>query len=320
MILTCPSCGTQYAVKDGAIPDGGRKVRCAACGHSWHQDPDPSEAPESQPMEQVAEPESYTSGEPAAPLAEAAPEPAYDPYETQPSAPEFEDAPDEAQPDEYQAPEPEPEGYHHGEPESAAYEPTEPDLTAAEPTLAEEPIAVPVPPPDGEPWPQPRAEEDQWDLQKELPDREEIEAVESETGADRKRNWLLAAVIVLALVVAIVAALWFLAPDSLRRQIGMSGPPTVLQIAPGTPERQKLASGNELVMVSGRVINPSAKQQNVPPIQAELRDKGGKLLYSWTIAPPTRTLPPGASATFNSAQMDVPPSGLDSTVTLSLKG
>ena len=27
MILTCPSCGTQYAVKDGAIPEGGRKVR-----------------------------------------------------------------------------------------------------------------------------------------------------------------------------------------------------------------------------------------------------------------------------------------------------
>src|SRR6185437_17083321 len=38
MILTCPSCGTQYAVKDGAIPPEGRKVRCAACGHSWHQE------------------------------------------------------------------------------------------------------------------------------------------------------------------------------------------------------------------------------------------------------------------------------------------
>ena len=93
-----------------------------------------------------------------------------------------------------------------------------------------------------------------------------------------------------------------------------------LQIAPGTPERQKLASGNELVVVSGRVINPSAKVQSVPPIEAQLRDKSGKLLYSWTIAPPARSLPPGGTATFNSAEMDVPPSGLDSTVTLSLKG
>src|SRR3569833_2220953 len=38
MILTCPSCGTQYVVKDGAIPPGGRQVRCASCKHSWHQD------------------------------------------------------------------------------------------------------------------------------------------------------------------------------------------------------------------------------------------------------------------------------------------
>src|SRR3954451_3778796 len=40
MILTCPECGTQYVVKDGAIPPEGRQVRCAACKHSWHQDPE----------------------------------------------------------------------------------------------------------------------------------------------------------------------------------------------------------------------------------------------------------------------------------------
>src|SRR5207253_1365940 len=40
MILTCPNCGTQYVVKDGAIPPQGRQVRCASCKHSWHQNPE----------------------------------------------------------------------------------------------------------------------------------------------------------------------------------------------------------------------------------------------------------------------------------------
>src|SRR5690348_225397 len=45
MILTCTNCATQYVVKDGAIPPGGRQVRCASCKHSWHQDPEATETP-----------------------------------------------------------------------------------------------------------------------------------------------------------------------------------------------------------------------------------------------------------------------------------
>ena len=48
MILTCPACDTKYAVKDGAIPPGGRQVRCAACKHSWHQDPENAAESESE--------------------------------------------------------------------------------------------------------------------------------------------------------------------------------------------------------------------------------------------------------------------------------
>lgn len=36
MILTCPSCGTQYFAEDSTFGDSGRSVKCAACGHSWH--------------------------------------------------------------------------------------------------------------------------------------------------------------------------------------------------------------------------------------------------------------------------------------------
>ena len=265
MILTCPSCGTQYAVKDGAIPEGGRKVRCASCGHSWHQDP-PADA----------------LGQESTPVASAEPaEPA--------------------------------------EPAWTAEEPADPIATDAH--LVEEPTSVPLPPPGAETWAETGGGEDDWNPADEIPDAEEIEIAESETGADRRRNWRMMLLVGLLVVVAIVAALWFLAPDSLRQQVGLAAASaTPLQIAAGTPERQKLASGNELVVVSGRVINPSGTEQPVPPIEAQLRDSSGRVLYSWTIAPPTRTLPPGGSATFNSAEMDVPASGADSTVTLSLKG
>jgi predicted Zn finger-like uncharacterized protein len=37
MILTCPACGTRYQADEANFPPAGRKVRCAKCGHIWHQ-------------------------------------------------------------------------------------------------------------------------------------------------------------------------------------------------------------------------------------------------------------------------------------------
>ncbi len=40
MIVTCPGCKTRYRVDAEALrTPGGRTVRCAACGLSWHQPP-----------------------------------------------------------------------------------------------------------------------------------------------------------------------------------------------------------------------------------------------------------------------------------------
>jgi predicted Zn finger-like uncharacterized protein len=46
MILTCPSCDTRYSVDGSKFPAGGRMVRCAKCGHSWHQQGEPPTAPD----------------------------------------------------------------------------------------------------------------------------------------------------------------------------------------------------------------------------------------------------------------------------------
>lgn len=40
VILSCPSCSSQYFADDSAIGETGRMVRCAACGHAWFAKPE----------------------------------------------------------------------------------------------------------------------------------------------------------------------------------------------------------------------------------------------------------------------------------------
>jgi predicted Zn finger-like uncharacterized protein len=64
MILSCPACATRYEVDGTKFPAQGRTVRCAKCGHSWHQPgpepevfaPEPASAPAPTPAEIVAVP------------------------------------------------------------------------------------------------------------------------------------------------------------------------------------------------------------------------------------------------------------------------
>jgi predicted Zn finger-like uncharacterized protein len=282
MILTCPSCGTQYSVKEGSIPPEGRRVRCAACGESWHQ-------PGSEP-------------DLAAPVGgDTAPEPEIDPRAEQEEA--------TTQDSEWTAP---------GQEAAPVAESFVEPMTAGAP-LVEPAHAASVPQEDAEGWVAQPADEDP-DAANEIPDADEIAAAEDETPRQGRRNWWMGIALGLFAVALIALAVWFLAPDSLRRGLGLAAAtPVPLQIVAGRPEREPLASGNELVSVSGRIVNPSSDVQTVPPIEAQLHDREGKLVYSWIIQPPAPTLPPGGSASFNSAELNVPASGPDSIVTFSLK-
>ena len=37
MRLVCPNCEAKYEVPEDAIPETGRDVQCANCGHAWFQ-------------------------------------------------------------------------------------------------------------------------------------------------------------------------------------------------------------------------------------------------------------------------------------------
>jgi hypothetical protein len=132
-----------------------------------------------------------------------------------------------------------------------------------------------------------------------------------------RRRWPLLLAILLAIAVA-AAAFWFFAPAEWKARAGIAqAGATPLQLMITTSDRQPLESGNELVAISGRVINPTDQEQKVPPIRAELRDKATKqVIHRWTIAPPAPVLAPRSSASFNSAEVDVPKGGDELTVTL----
>jgi len=89
MILTCPACQTRYQADAAKFPAQGRAVRCARCGHVWHQMP-----PE-------PEPEAFV--EPAPPPPPPEPEPEMPRYARFVPPPERDEEP---QVEEEQAPEP----------------------------------------------------------------------------------------------------------------------------------------------------------------------------------------------------------------------
>jgi len=68
MILTCPACSTRYQADETNFSPAGRHVRCAKCGHVWHQS---APEPEGEPEPVIAAPEPAPSTFEAAPRPQA---------------------------------------------------------------------------------------------------------------------------------------------------------------------------------------------------------------------------------------------------------
>jgi predicted Zn finger-like uncharacterized protein len=126
---------------------------------------------------------------------------------------------------------------------------------------------------------------------------------------NRTRRWTIAAIAAAIVLVAGIGAVQYFGTPTLAARLGLPvgtvEVPLLLQV-PRKPERRTLESGNELFAISGRVVNPTETSQRVPDILAELRDAQGRVVYSWTITPPRRTIGPKGSVEFDSAEVDVP--------------
>jgi len=292
MILTCPNCGTQYVVKDGAVPPQGRQVRCASCKHSWHQDPEPADEPAAEGDEDETITEATLIEPRSGPEAEerAFEEAVVGAVEAEPAPPAEDDARDQQERTMAEYAAEQRAAAVSADFEAGAEDQGRPVVAAAD--WREPPLGEAA---DDEFSPFPAADE----------------------TAPRGRNPIVTIAIVVIVVAVLAAAFYFLAPPELKARVGLgSGAASQLALIVTHRDRQQLESGNQLLTVTGRVINPTSKEQNVPPLQAQLRGSGGQVVYSWTIAPPAPTLAAGASASFNSAEVNVPPGGEELTITL----
>ena len=276
MILTCPNCATQYVVKDGAIPPQGRQVRCASCKHSWHQDPEETTL-ELGPEAEADQPEQQPEAEAAG--AENQPESFAEATVIEPSS--------------------------GPEAEERAYEEATLQGARVQELVSSGPSAVAPADYDAPPGPEIQADDEFSPFAA----RDQLES--------RRRKPIVTLLLVLVVVAALAAAFWFFAPAEWKARVGLAETTTPLQLSnPPQMELRQLASGNQLLTVAGRVINPTDKAHPVPPIYAQLYDHGGKVIKSWTIAPPTPTLGPGASASFNSAEVNIPAGAEGLTISL----
>ena len=187
-------------------------------------------------------------------------------------------------------------------PEAPALEPAAPDPAPPEPPVQRE---FPDPPRDESPLrePEPPAPIEE-------PDGPDPFAYEPPFRGRRNpaRMWTAIAIGLFLLLGGGIAAIAWLGPPNIAGLgIGGSGADSALDVQlVNRPERRTLASGHELLSITGRIVNLTEREQAVPDIRAELRNAQGGVVYDWTIQAPQRSLPPREMVEFNSAEIDIP--------------
>lgn len=180
---------------------------------------------------------------------------------------------------------------HAGEPASST-----PAAFDDEPPLGDGPVASPDPAPSPETL---AAEESHFD---------------PEPPFRRRRNplklwtWAAAIFAIVAAGIIFAASYWGL-PSWVPVSRPIFGPAQAnlqLDFPTNRQIKRKLPNGSEYFGVSGTITNIGKTAQNVPDILIVLRDARDRIVYSWEVIPPKRTLGPGASEAVNEAVTEIP--------------
>jgi predicted Zn finger-like uncharacterized protein len=130
----------------------------------------------------------------------------------------------------------------------------------------------------------------------------------------RRRNTLrlltYAGVVFAAIAAALIVAVsHFGLPDWVpvnRPTFGAAQADLQLDFPPERQERRQLPNGSEFFGASGTITNTGSTARDVPPILIVLRDARDRIVYSWEVYPPKRTLAPGETMAVNEGVTDVP--------------
>jgi len=190
--------------------------------------------------------------------------------------------------------------------------PTRPPPSPKRREAKPEEAAEEAPPPSPSPPPPPPPI---MDTPAHLGGRRQYDALPSDPPFRARRNpakmWtMLAIAAATVMILAFLAISYFGLPGQDQPKAMAGGTPLLIEVT-RKPERRLLESGNELLAVSGRIVNPTDSVQPVPQIRATLRDAEGREVYGWSISAPVPELQPNQSATFNSAEVDVPRGATD---------
>lgn len=306
MILTCPQCQTRYQTDAARFGAEGRSVRCAKCGHVWHQ------MPEAPPDPAVAAPPLApppAAPEVPAPAEEATPAP-------QPPGPQEPTAQDAA-----------PAGPAPEEPTPEA-----PVATSAEPDAAPAVEPVHVPPPASpstivyaaaQSTPPQRANYAYAEHTRSLDYEHDAEFLVSEPPAPpppvRRGDPVRTAAGWVGFVALVVALSWSVM--HFREAIAMLWPKTAsFYAALGEPVNTRgleirdvkttsgTDGGQQVLAITGRLANISGHELSVPPIRITLTDDDKRVLYNWSFSAAVATLKPGEAVNF-ATRLTGPPLG-----------